>query len=186
MPKAALSSPDNAEVLAWSNTDAVFARFTVKILEDESAKAGKLTPECFKQLVNEVKAETGAKGKELFHPIRIVITGSHSGPEFDKLIPILEEGSRLNLPRHVLSVRERVEEFARRASTRLERRDPAESRKKSGFARFSKPVQDEDGSCAGCGRLGRSEQRLYRAAALCFQLAPRLAETVTRRAIVLS
>ncbi len=112
-PKAALAAPDNAEVLAWSNTDAVLARFTVKILEDESATAAQLTPEQFKQIVNEVKAETGAKGKELFHPIRIVITGSHSGPEFDKLIPILEEGSRIKLPKHVLSVRERVEEFAK-------------------------------------------------------------------------
>ena len=37
--KAALAAPDNAEVLAWPNTDAVFDRFTVKILEDESAKA---------------------------------------------------------------------------------------------------------------------------------------------------
>jgi nondiscriminating glutamyl-tRNA synthetase len=111
--KAALTAPGNAEVLAWPNTDAVFDRFTVKILEDESAKAGKLTPECFKQLVNEVKAETGVKGKELFHPIRIIVTGSHSGPEFDKLIPILEAGSQLNLPKHVLSVYERVEEFGR-------------------------------------------------------------------------
>ncbi len=110
---AALSSPDNAEVLASPNTDALLTRFTVKILEDEQARDGKLTPERFKKLVNEVKAETGAKGKELFHPIRIVITGSHSGPEFDKLIPILEEGSHLQLPKHVLSVRERVEEFAK-------------------------------------------------------------------------
>ena len=38
--KAALAAPDNAEVLGWPNTDAVFARFTVKILEDESASAG--------------------------------------------------------------------------------------------------------------------------------------------------
>src|SRR5450432_2190634 len=110
---SALSAPGNAEVLALPNTDAVFARFTVKVLEDESAKAGNLTSECFKLLVNEVKAETGAKGKELFHPIRIAITGSHSGPEFDKLIPILEEGSRLKLPKHVLSAYERVEEFAK-------------------------------------------------------------------------
>ena len=115
-PEAALAAPDNAEVLAWANTDAVLGRFTVKILEDESAAAAQLTSEQFKLLVNEVKAETGAKGKELFHPIRIVITGSHSGPEFDRLIPILEEGSRLKLPRHVLSVRERVEEFARHRS----------------------------------------------------------------------
>jgi nondiscriminating glutamyl-tRNA synthetase len=111
--QAALASPGNAEVLALPHTDAVIARFTAKILEDESAKNAQLTPERFKQIVNEVKAETGAKGKELFHPIRIIVTGSHSGPEFDKLIPILDEGSRLNLPKHVLSVRERVEEFAK-------------------------------------------------------------------------
>jgi glutamyl-tRNA synthetase/nondiscriminating glutamyl-tRNA synthetase len=110
---AALAAHDNAEVLGWPNTNAVFSRFTVKIMADESASAGQLTPEQFKKIINEVKAETGAKGKELFHPIRIVITGSHSGPDFDKLIPILEAGSHLNLPKHVLSVRERVEEFAK-------------------------------------------------------------------------
>ncbi len=112
-PKAALAAPGNAEVLAWPHTDAVIARFTAKILEDESASESRLTPERFKQIMNEVKAETGAKGKELFHPIRLVVTGSHSGPEFDKLIPILEEGSRLTLPKHVLSSRERVEAFAK-------------------------------------------------------------------------
>lgn len=111
--EAALANPDNAEVLGWGNTRAVLARFTAKILEEESAKTGQLTPEQFKRIVNEVKAETGAKGKELFHPIRIVITGSHSGPDFDRLIPILEEGSHLALPKHVLSVRERVEEFGK-------------------------------------------------------------------------
>jgi nondiscriminating glutamyl-tRNA synthetase len=111
--KAALAARDNAEVLAGQHTDAVLARFVVKVLEDESAREKRLTPEQFKKLVAEVKAETGAKGKELFHPIRIVVTGSHSGPEFDKLIPILEEGSRLPMPTRVLSVRERVEEFGK-------------------------------------------------------------------------
>jgi glutamyl-tRNA synthetase/nondiscriminating glutamyl-tRNA synthetase len=111
--KAALAAPGNAEVLGWPNTEAVLARFIYKILEDESAHEGKLTPEQFKKIVNEVKAESGAKSKELFHPIRIAVTGAHSGPEFDKLIPILEEGSHLQLPKHVKSVRERVEEFAK-------------------------------------------------------------------------
>jgi glutamyl-tRNA synthetase/nondiscriminating glutamyl-tRNA synthetase len=110
---AALAAPDNAEVLGWQNTGAVIARFTVKILEDDLAIAGQMTPERFKQIVNEVKAETGAKGKELFHPIRLMVTGSHSGPEFDKLIPILEEGSHLDLLNRVLSLRARVETFGR-------------------------------------------------------------------------
>jgi len=113
--KAALASPDNAEVLASHHTSAVLARFVVKVLEDESAREKRLTPEQFKKIVSEVKAETGAKGKELFHPIRIAVTGFHSGPEFDKLIPILEEGSRL-LPNQVRSVREWFEEFGRALS----------------------------------------------------------------------
>ena len=111
--KAALSAPDNAEVLSWPQTKAVLSRFSVKVLEDESGKAGRMSAEQFKKIIHEVKAETAAKGKELFHPIRIVITGSHSGPDFDRLIPIIEEGSRLTLPRHVLGVRERVESFAK-------------------------------------------------------------------------
>ena len=41
--------------------------------------------------MDDVKAETGAKGKDLFHPVRVVLIGSHSGPAFDKLIPLLED-----------------------------------------------------------------------------------------------
>ncbi len=107
-PAAALASPDNAEVLALPKANDVLSEFLQKV-ETDSAP---MTPERFKAIVNEVKEKTGAKGKELFHPIRIVITGSHSGPEFDKLIPILEEGSQLSqLPVHVMSVRERVAAF---------------------------------------------------------------------------
>lgn len=81
--------------------------FTAKILAETSA----LTPQRFKELMNEVKVEAGVKGKDLFHPVRILLTGAHSGPEFDKLIPLLEDGSQLDLPTHVASVRERVEAF---------------------------------------------------------------------------
>jgi nondiscriminating glutamyl-tRNA synthetase len=115
---AALSMPDNAEVLAWAKTTAVLDAFAKHIMDDESANRGQLTGDRFKAIVNEVKTETGAKGKELFHPIRIVITGSHSGPDFDKLIPIIEEGSRLALPQHVLNVRERVAEFQKARTAR--------------------------------------------------------------------
>ncbi len=105
--RAALTSPDNAEVLAWPKTSAVLQAFARKVEQEP----GLLTTERFKQLVNEVKTETGAKGKDLFHPIRVALTGAHSGPEFDKLIPIIEQGSRLELPKRVLSVRERIESF---------------------------------------------------------------------------
>ncbi len=108
---AALAAPDNAEVLAFPNTNTVFSRFTAKILDLQSCGELPLTAERFKTVVNEVKAESSAKGKELFHPLRTMLTGSHSGPEFDKLIPIVEEGSALPLPKHVLSIVERVKAF---------------------------------------------------------------------------
>jgi glutamyl-tRNA synthetase/nondiscriminating glutamyl-tRNA synthetase len=103
----ALSVPDNAEVLASPKTSDVLAVFAQQVEGGPSP----MTPEAFKGIMNEVKAKTGVKGKDLFHPVRIALTGSHSGPEFDKLIPILEEGSRLELPQHVMNVRERLAAF---------------------------------------------------------------------------
>jgi nondiscriminating glutamyl-tRNA synthetase len=104
---AAVNSPDNVEVLAAPRTADVLAAFAAQVEGDPSP----LTPERFKVIMNEVKAKTGAKGKDLFHPVRIALTGSHSGPEFDKLIPILEEGAQLDLPQHVMNVRERLAAF---------------------------------------------------------------------------
>ena len=106
--KAAIANPENAEVLQSAKTGDVLAAFTSRIANEP----GPLTAERFKAIVNEVKAEGGVKGKELFHPIRIAVTGTHSGPEFDKLIPLIEEGSSLKLPIEVKSVKERVTEFA--------------------------------------------------------------------------
>jgi len=108
-PAAAKSAPDNAEVLQLEKTPAVLELFATKI----KAEPAPISAERFKAIINDVKTETGAKGKELFHPIRITITGSHSGPEFDKVIPVIEEGSTLPLPKHIPSVKERVAAYMR-------------------------------------------------------------------------
>jgi nondiscriminating glutamyl-tRNA synthetase len=99
---------EDAAMLTSEAGERVVRVFTEKV----RAETGPITPHRFKELMNEVKAESGVKGKELFHPVRIILTGAHSGPEFDKLIPLFEDGSRLDLPAHVMSVRERVEAFA--------------------------------------------------------------------------
>ncbi len=118
---AAVANPDNAEVLGAASCSAVLQTFYAKVRAektevDTSVLPGRthhgISAERFKEIINEVKAEAGVKGKELFHPIRTVMTGSHSGPDFDKLIPLLEDGAALSLPVQVKSVRERVEEFS--------------------------------------------------------------------------
>jgi nondiscriminating glutamyl-tRNA synthetase len=67
-----------------------------------------LTVETYREIVGQVKTKTGQKGRHLFHPIRAALTGQDSGPEMEKLIPLYEAGSRLNLPRKVMSCRERL------------------------------------------------------------------------------
>ncbi|HTV04470.1 MAG TPA: glutamate--tRNA ligase [Acidobacteriaceae bacterium] len=105
---AAKANPENASVLGTEIAGKVLAAFAARV---SGVDAGAVTAERFKAWMNEIKAETGAKGKDLFHPVRIALTGAHSGPEFDKLIPVIEAGSRLELPVHVASVRERVGRF---------------------------------------------------------------------------
>ena len=105
--KAALAAEENRQMFHVEQSKNVVKTFA-KIALRESQP---LTAERFKAAMNEVKAATSAKGKDLFHPVRVALTGSHSGPEFDKLIPIIEQGSTLDLPHHVKSVRERVQEF---------------------------------------------------------------------------
>jgi glutamyl-tRNA synthetase len=36
-----------------------------------------------------VKAETGAKGRALFHPLRLALTGREAGPELKTLLPLI-------------------------------------------------------------------------------------------------
>jgi glutamyl/glutaminyl-tRNA synthetase len=47
--------------------------------------------------MNEIQNVTGVSGNELFQPVRIALTGTSSGPEFDQLIPVLEQGAALNI-----------------------------------------------------------------------------------------
>ncbi len=96
------ADPENAAILSSESSQRVMAEFRERL----RAEREPITAERFKALMNEVKTASGAKGKELFHPIRILLTGSHSGPEFDKLVPLMEEGAALGIG--VQSVRERA------------------------------------------------------------------------------
>ncbi|MHB1960213.1 MAG: glutamate--tRNA ligase, partial [Acidobacteriaceae bacterium] len=106
-PTAAMANEENAAVFANPSARAVLEAFAARI----AALPSLVTAEAFKTVMNEVKAASGAKGKDLFHPVRIALTGAHSGPEFDKLVPLIEAGSALALPTPVLSVRQRAEMF---------------------------------------------------------------------------
>lgn len=67
------------------------------VIEDASfckAAAELLPPEpwdldTWGQWTNAIKAATGAKGKALFHPLRLALTGREHGPELKALLPLI-------------------------------------------------------------------------------------------------
>ncbi|MBQ7303569.1 MAG: glutamate--tRNA ligase, partial [Alphaproteobacteria bacterium] len=67
------------------------------IIEDKTftEQAAKILPlenwntETFSTWINAVKEQTGKKGKDLFHPIRMALTGQETGPELKVLLPLI-------------------------------------------------------------------------------------------------
>jgi hypothetical protein len=80
----------------------------------ELASAPRLDRETFRAAANAVKARTGQKGRALFHPIRIVLTGRAEGPELDLIVPAIDRGAELpadsGIPT-IIGARERAAQF---------------------------------------------------------------------------
>ena len=66
-------------------------------------------PGAYREAAGELKKELGVKGRALFHPLRLALTAAESGPDLERLVPILEVGSRLDLPSPVLGPSRRIE-----------------------------------------------------------------------------
>lgn len=84
----------------------ILKSFVPKVLMEPELKF-----ERFQEIMKSVERETGKKGRALFHPVRVALTGKDSGPELKLLIPILETGAQLLLKRPVKSCVERLLEF---------------------------------------------------------------------------
>jgi glutamyl-tRNA synthetase/nondiscriminating glutamyl-tRNA synthetase len=108
---AALATQEVAEVM-----NAPGAREVVVALAEELRGDGRLDREAFRAAAARVRQRTGQKGRALFHPIRVALTGEAGGPELDLAVPAIDRGAEL--PRSagvalVLGCRERAELFAR-------------------------------------------------------------------------
>jgi glutamyl-tRNA synthetase len=93
-------------VTSWQppEIDRVFA----ERLADELRKRGAPTnADSYQAMVERLKTTTGAKGKQLFMPLRLALTGMEHGPELVKSIPLLQYASKVDPT--VLSPLARVE-----------------------------------------------------------------------------
>jgi glutamyl/glutaminyl-tRNA synthetase len=93
------------------------ARGVIVALAEELGSAPRMTDrQTFRGAADRVKQKTGLKGRALFHPIRMALTGAGDGPELDLLVPAMERGAELDRSSGVapiLGARERAEQFAR-------------------------------------------------------------------------
>ncbi|HEX7706258.1 MAG TPA: hypothetical protein VF701_07365, partial [Thermoanaerobaculia bacterium] len=80
----------------------------VEQLAEELRAHGTPTDEpAYKEMVERLKVSTGTKGKSLFMPLRLAITGMEHGPELVRSIPLLLHASEVDPA--VLSPLARVE-----------------------------------------------------------------------------
>ncbi len=94
--------PEAAEVLREPGAAEVVRALDAALSEAEPGDA-----DAWKATVAEVKQASGVKGKALFHPLRVAVTGATAGPELDRLVPLIVAGSRL-FPDHVPGLAARV------------------------------------------------------------------------------
>ncbi len=77
-------SPEAEEFLTLDSSRQVFEAFLKKLSAEE-----KLDAEIFKRLMKEIQKETRVKGKWLWMPIRVALTGHMHGPELPRVVEIL-------------------------------------------------------------------------------------------------
>ncbi len=63
----------------------------VSAFAEAVAGSGPLTRESFRAAAASARAATGVKGRALFHPIRVAMTGWDSGPELDLALPAIDQ-----------------------------------------------------------------------------------------------
>ena len=114
-PSSALGRSEVASVLHEPG-----ARDVIAALAEELQGTPRLDRDSFRAAANRVKQRTGQKGRALFHPIRVALTGESGGPELDLAVPAIERGAEL--PRSagvtpIVGAKERAAQFAAAAAS---------------------------------------------------------------------
>ena len=97
--KSFVIQPESDEILKWEPTPAVIAAWR-DLLKAEPGLT--LTSERFGYLQDQVKEQTGAKGKNLFQPLRVAVIGQPHGTDLKILVPLIGVGSLVKRADQVL------------------------------------------------------------------------------------
>jgi len=101
-----LSSVESHSVLARYAARDVLRHLALLLLD-----GAPLTPERFKEIITALKETLGLSSRDLFHPIRLALTGSAGEGELDRVILLLDEAAGLSFALSVKPARVRILEF---------------------------------------------------------------------------
>ncbi|HRD01430.1 MAG TPA: glutamate--tRNA ligase [Candidatus Saccharicenans sp.] len=105
--------PESLDEEAKDIISSAAARQVLRAFVEKTSGLTDFNYDLFARITGEIKKETGIKGRDLYHPLRVMLTARASGLELDKFIPLIEDGAKLNFPRRIKSSLERIREFAR-------------------------------------------------------------------------
>ena len=77
------------EILAGLKECREDAMTVLKAMKEKLEQTPKITAEAYKKMLKEITKETGIKGRNLYHSLRVAKTGEEQGPDLDKLSVII-------------------------------------------------------------------------------------------------
>lgn len=83
-----ISGNDELELIESQVSQKVFKEVLDRLIELSENMESKLTVATFQEIMKSIQNETGIKGKDLWMPVRVALTGQMHGPELPKVIEI--------------------------------------------------------------------------------------------------
>lgn len=104
--KEILGRVESHVVLTREASRDVLRQLARMLLEDRP-----LTMERFNEIIDALKVGMDLRGREIFHPIRLALTGHAGEGELDRVILLLDAAAALRFAVRVKAARERILEF---------------------------------------------------------------------------
>jgi len=106
---------DAREILAGTDAHLVLSRYAARDVLRKLAnlllETAPLTTERFNEIIEALKSELDIRGRELFHPLRLALSGRSGEGELDRIVLLLDEAAAANFSVPVKSARIRIIEF---------------------------------------------------------------------------
>jgi Glutamyl- and glutaminyl-tRNA synthetases len=103
------------EILSGMDAHLVLSRYAARDVLRKLAnlllETAPLTTDRFNEIIEALKSELDIRGRELFHPLRLALSGRSGEGELDRVVLLLDDAAAANFSVPVKSARIRIIEF---------------------------------------------------------------------------